>query len=183
VSLDQLLADAEPARESKRPRWLTGVLVAAGAAGGVWAVLRVFGFVVPFTVLVGAVVAVALLRKVLAAIPIAPPPAALRSPIWGIDEGVRSDPPDGVARAVRRWEARFAWTDHDVNRYVSAVRPKLVELVDERLRQRHGVTMRDDPERARAILGAPLWTFLHAPPRRGPTPAELAAIVAEVEKI
>ncbi|WP_460913745.1 hypothetical protein [Plantactinospora veratri] len=59
----------------------------------------------------------------------------------------------------------------------------LAELVDELLRQRHGVTRASDPERARGLLGEPLWNFLDTPPKRTPAPRDLAAIVAQLEKL
>ena len=37
--------------------------------------------------------------------------------------------------------------------------------------------------RARALLGEPLWTLLDTPPRRTPSPRQLAAIVAQLEKV
>ncbi|MEK8108056.1 hypothetical protein NKG94_29450 [Micromonospora sp. M12] len=51
------------------------------------------------------------------------------------------------------------------------------------MRLKHGVTRESDPARARALLGDRLWTFLETPPRRTPSPRDLAAIVAELEKL
>jgi hypothetical protein len=189
VSLDQLLAESgsEPGGAApRRPRWWLRdplVAVAAGVAG--YVVLRVFGFVVPFPVLVCTVLAVLMLRRVMAAVPVGDPPAGLHSPAWGVvDESPGTSPPlDGVVRAVQRWEARFAWTERDHARWATAVRARLVDLVDERLRHRHGLTLRGDPARAREVIGDELWTFLHAPVRRGPSPQDMATIIAEMEKI
>jgi hypothetical protein len=188
VSLEQLFEES-PDLPSERPRrtqpWLHDPVLALAISGAIFAVLRVFGFVLPFGVLIAVVLAVLLLRRLLAAVPVNEPPAALYSPAWGIpdDDDRRFAPIDGVVRAVQRWEARFSWTERDQLRYATAVRPRLVELVEERLRQRHGVTVQGDPARAKAILGDPLWTFLHAPAGRGPNPREMAAIVVEMEKI
>jgi hypothetical protein len=109
----------------------------------------------------------------------------LHSPAWGVVDSTPGQfpPLDGVVRAVQRWEARFTWTERDHARWASAVRPRLVDLVDERLRHRHGLTLRRDPARARAVIGDELWTFLHAPVRRGPSPRDMATIIAEIEKI
>jgi hypothetical protein len=194
VTLDQLLGEAAPeaapAAESplRRSPWLLRYLgFALVVAGGIFAVLRVFGFSVPYPVLSGTLFAMLLLRRVLKLVAVPPPPPALRSPVWGVtDDGgpePAAAPTDGVVSAVGRWEARFSWTERDRSRYASAVLPRLRELTDERLRQRHGVTLASDPDRARMLLGPALWRFLREPVRRGPTPQELAAIVAELEKI
>jgi hypothetical protein len=187
VSLDQLFTEWDQA-PAERPRrwypWLRDLVVALGIGGAVYAVLRVFGFVSPYPVLAGAALALLLLRRALMAVPVADSPAAMHSPAWGVtDDDARFAPSDGVVRAVQRWEARFGWTERDHLRYASAVRPRLHELVDERLRQRHGLTLRADPTRARALIGDPLWTFLHEPVERTPTQREVAAIVGEMEKI
>jgi hypothetical protein len=88
-----------------------------------------------------------------------------------------------VARAVERWAARFDWTERDASRFTSAVHPRLYELVEERLRQRHGMTMGTDPTRARALMGEQLWTFLHARVARTPSVREMTEIVGDMEKI
>jgi hypothetical protein len=136
-------------------------------------------------VLAATALAALLLRRVAAAVPVPPPPPGLHSPAWGaVDDLSGPFPPiDGVVRAVQRWEARFTWTERDHVRWGSAVRPRLVELVNERLRQRHGVTLRSDPSRARELIGDELWAFLHAPVVRGPSPRDMTTIVAEIEKI
>lgn len=187
VSLEQLFADSEPVRPQRRRRrpLVRDTVLALLIGGAAYAVLRVFGFVVPFPVLAGTAMAVLLLRRALAGVPVDEPPAALYSPVWGVldEESARFGPVDGVARAVQRWESRFGWTERDQVRFTTAVRPRLRDLADERLRQRHGVTLRSDPARARELLGDPLWTFLHDPVRRPPGPREVATIVGEMEKI
>jgi hypothetical protein len=185
VSLDQLFTEWDQPPQRRRGPWLRDTLMAMAVAAAVYAVLRAFGFVSPYPVLAGTALAVLWLRRALQSIPIDEPPPAMYSPAWGVtdDDGTRFAPIDGLVRAVQRWESRFGWTERDHVRFGTAVLPRLYEVVDERLRQRHGVTMRGDPERARALVGDPLWTFLHAPLDRSPTPRETAAIVAEMEKI
>ncbi|GIJ44824.1 hypothetical protein Val02_17100 [Virgisporangium aliadipatigenens] len=190
VSLDQLFVDNEevaPARPRRRtvPGVLTDLVTAAVIAGALYAVMRVFTLVLPVVILTAGIWAIMLLRRVIKSLDIPDRQAdTLRSSAWGV---VESDEPavqiDGVLRAVRRWEQRFAWTERDHVRFASAVRPRLGELVAERLRQKHGVSVAEQPEKARAILGDPLWTFLTERVKRGPKPAELAALVAEMEKI
>jgi hypothetical protein len=92
-------------------------------------------------------------------------------------------PPDGLRGAVKRWEARLDWCYSDAGAYSRKVLPLLGEIVDERLRQRHGITRETDPARARALIGDPLWTFLAGPGRRPPAPRELANLIAWMERI
>jgi hypothetical protein len=92
-------------------------------------------------------------------------------------------PPDGLRGAVKRWETRLEWCYADNGAYNRKVLPLLGEIVDERLRQRHGITRESDPARARKLVGEPLWTFLAAPGRRPPAPRELANLIAWMERI
>ena len=92
-------------------------------------------------------------------------------------------PPDGLRGVVKRWETRLEWCYADNSAYNRKVLPLLGEIVDERLRQRHGITRDSDPDRARKLIGEPLWTFLVAPGRRPPAPRELANLIAWMERI
>lgn len=84
---------------------------------------------------------------------------------------------------VNRWENRLAWSHGDPERYGRAVVTRLRDLVDERLRQHHSVTLAGDPGRARALLGEQLWGFLHYPLAATPTPAQLDWYIARIEEI
>lgn len=188
VSLHELLTYSDVRTEMPEPTrrwWLADLVISAVVAAGVYVVIRVIGFETPLPVLFAIVLTVMLLRRAIRSVPATPPPPATRSDLWGVtDDGAdRSPPADGVVRAVQRWESRFGWTERDPSRYKSAVQPRLYELVDERLRQRHGITMRSDPDRARALIGEQLWTFLHARVARTPNAREMAAVVDEMEKI
>jgi hypothetical protein len=188
VTLDQLLGEVGewvPETE-RRPRWwIRDPFVAFMTALGIYVIMRALSLTAPFAVLVAIVFTLMLLRRALLVVAVSPPPPAVYSEVWGAveDAGPRMAPVDGVARAVERWEARFGWTERDASRFISAVRPRLYELVDERLRQRRGITMGEDPARARALIGEQLWTFLHARAARTPSAREMAAIVADMEKI
>jgi hypothetical protein len=188
VSLNELLTYGEVRTEMPRRerRWrIADIIVPVVVAGGAWAVVRVSGFVAPYPMLLALVFTIMLLRRALTSVPPIPSPPATRSDVWGVtDDGAdRSPPTDGVVRAVQRWEARFGWTERDPTRYKSAVHPRLYELVDERLRQRHGITLRSDPNQARALIGEQLWTFLHARVAHTPTAREMAAVIDEMERI
>jgi hypothetical protein len=189
VTLDQLLGESGewvPDEPERRHRWwIRDPLVAVVIAFGIYTIMRALSFSAPFIVVVAIVVTMMLLRRALLAIPVPAPPPAVYSDVWGAvdDPGPRLAPVDGVVRAVERWEARFGWTERDASRFTSAVHPRLYELVDERLRQRHGITMRNDPARARALIGEQLWTFLHERVARTPSAREMTAIVGDMEKI
>jgi hypothetical protein len=90
-------------------------------------------------------------------------------------------PTDGVRYAINRWDDRLSWGERDGARFAGIVLPRLAELIDERLRQRHGFTAKADPERARAILGEDLWRFMTQPGARAATPRDVASIIAMVE--
>lgn len=91
--------------------------------------------------------------------------------------------PDGVRLAIARWDTMLDWSHTDAGRFNRKVVPRLAEVVDERLRQRHGITRAGDPRRAREILGDSLWSFLTMPSRRPPQPRELDQIVTALEKL
>lgn len=80
----------------------------------------------------------------------------------------RFDEGDLLRSAVRRWEQRLEWSDGDPDRFARTVRPVVAELVDERLRTLHGVTLESNPGRARELLAQPLWRLLTDP--LAPTP-------------
>lgn len=95
----------------------------------------------------------------------------------------REQVPDGLVLAISRWDTMMDWSHTDAARFNRKVLPRLAEVVDERLRQRHGVDRSADPARAKAVLGDPLWTFVTTPGRRSPHPRELEQIVTALEKL
>jgi hypothetical protein len=90
---------------------------------------------------------------------------------------------DGIQLALGRWDSRLSWSERDPQRFMSVVRPRLADIADERLRQRHGVSRADDPRRARELMGERLWMFLFSPLASTPNPRELAAVVDDMEKL
>ena len=71
---------------------------------------------------------------------------------------------DALRAAINRWERPLELVLGNQRAVHRAVLPRLGELADERLRQRHGLTREADPARARALLGEPLWTVPRRPP-------------------
>jgi hypothetical protein len=194
ASIDDLLGGAgeeRPAGPERRERRRGGrtrtvlkfLATTAAITVVVVAVLRAVGLTVSLEVLVTGVLAVQAVHRVTRAL--APPPPRPAGRLhsgeepgtwnWGASDALRA--------AVNRWSQPLEWSAGRPDRFREVVLPRLGELADERLRQRHGLTRDSDPARARALLGEPLWFFLETPPRRTPSPRDLAVIVADLEKI
>lgn len=187
--LDDLLRyeNPEPRRRSNAfGAWLAKACgYSALFSGLLWVALRAGGLSIPFLLLFAGALALFGLHRV--AGQVAPPPPdedPVRTAAQEEVDGALYWPlVDGLWAAVSRWDNRLEWTYRDPARFDSLVRPLVGELVDERLRQRHGITRASDPQRARVMLGDPLWTFLVTPVTRSPTPRDLAAIVAHLEAL
>jgi hypothetical protein len=188
ASIDDLLEHGdEPAGRGRRGGGTAGwvaksMLLAAGLAALGKLLLNGGGVAVPYPLLFAAALAVLVLRRVLRQVRPAPAPRARRrgdrdesAYLFGGGDALRS--------ALTRWENRLEWVRDDAPRFARTARAGLAEIVDERLRQRHGLTRSGDPARARELLGDRLWRFLSEPVSRTPTPRELAALVGEVERL
>lgn len=203
ASIDDLLGyEEEPAaaEEVRRRRfswkWLIGsLLLAAGLAWSAVLVARMFGVGLPQLVTFASIFALLTLLRVLRGVapqrlrpgrerPDADGRAESRRSALSMPERLdRRSAQDGAVTAASRWETRLSWTQSDPERFAKVVLPALTELVDERLRQRHGFTRATDPGRARELLGDPLWTFLADVPKKSPTPREFAALLAQLEAL
>ncbi|WP_434742921.1 hypothetical protein [Micromonospora sp. SH-82] len=188
--IDDLFSSAEerPARPERRRggrvRTVLKFLVATGAITAVVvAVLRAVGLIVSFEVVVLGVLAVQFVHRITGGMN--PPPRRSSNRLnsgeepgtwnWGASDALRT--------AVNRWAQPLEGSARRPERFAEVILPRLGELADERLRQRHGLTRDSDPGRAQVLLGDRLWTFLNNPPRRTPSPRDLAVIVADLEKI
>jgi hypothetical protein len=93
---------------------------------------------------------------------------------------------DGMAVAIRRWSRLLESGDTrlavDSGRFARTIGAHIGELVDERLRQRYGITRAEDPDRARAIVGENLWSLLRAH-RRSVSYREIQAALADLERM
>jgi hypothetical protein len=196
ASIDELLAadagpDLEPdldvpgsGRGAAIARQLfVSVLVAALCAAAVDVVLLPLGVKVPYPLLLSVFFALVVLRRALRRVAA---PRMRTGALAALAPSARIDPtevPDGIQLAVGRWDARLSWSDRDPPRFMSAVRSRMAEIVEERLRQHHGCTSTSDPRRARELMGERLWAFLFSPLARTPNPGELAAVVDDMEKL
>lgn len=189
TSLDDLLStDARGRRLPRRRRlWLLGILARAtaiavavsGAAYGLGVLL--FGVSIPYALALVVVLAIALGRDVVVSLQA---PLEMAEPVRESGELPNYALPDRPFRQVRRWEARLEWITGDPDRFTNVVMPSLVEIVDERLRLRHGISRVADRERAREIMGPRLWAFVHSMrPDKVPSSRELAVIVKELEEL
>ncbi|MFG2107737.1 hypothetical protein [Micromonospora chersina] len=185
LSLEEEPAEPARATRSGRVRWVLRALAVTGAIiVVVLAGLRVVGLQASLGIVVAGVLAVIAVRRVTgASSPPLPPRAGGRVPAGEEPDSWNWSARDALRAAINGWERPLDWCSGNPERFTERVLPRLGELADERLRQRHGVTRESDPARARTLLGERLWTFLSAPSRRTPPPRDLAAIVAELEKL
>jgi hypothetical protein len=69
------------------------------------------------------------------------------------------------------------------HRFETLVQPFLVELADERLRRRHGVDWRRNPEQAHALLGDELSALLRGNQVSSPDIETVDALVRRIEQL
>lgn len=189
ASIDDLLGyeeeTATPPGRSRRSIVLLTLLRTIVITGVVTLLLRGVGVAVPVVLVAAGVLALLALRRLL--VLVAPParrPGRRVSGEFDAGDGMYQWPsPDAMRWAVTRWEQRLAWYVDVPTTFTERLQPMLRDLADERLRQRHGVTIAGDPHRARMLLGEPLWTVLTSTRRRGPGLHELAAAVARLEDL
>ena len=198
VGLDELF-DVAPAPKEKAPVrpfggrwWLRRAIAALIVSAGVFVVFYVVRVGVPFPLIVATVLAIMVVHGALVLVQDNPLPAEvtgrgaevtvddhLHGPLTGLRNSVA--PTDGVRYAINRWDDRLSWGERDGARFAAIVLPRLADLIDERLRQRHGFTAKSDPEQARAILGEDVWRFMTQPGTRAAAPRDVASIIAVVE--
>jgi hypothetical protein len=160
-------------------------LISAGLAGVLVLGLRMAGVGAPFALAFMVILALLTLRQLVRLVA-APPPsrASARRPVSLPDDGAYHwGNVDGLRAATGRWENRLDFSVDEPARFARTIQSRLAEIVDERLRLRHGFTRATDPARARSLLGDPLWMFLDSPVRGPLAPRELAAVIAALEAL
>jgi hypothetical protein len=212
VGLDELFEgdravqrrEPQPVRRPSRPFdtrwWVRRLFVAVALTTVGWGVLWVAGYIVSYPLVLLSIVAVQLMREALQQVHAEDLPAAVtgsglqpvrppqehRAPAGAAARGgLRDAIPagDGIRLAVAKWDDRFVWGERDPGRFAAVVVPRFTDLVDARLRQRHGITLAGAPQQARRLIGEELWQLLHYTPSRVPSPQDIASIVAKVEAL
>lgn len=189
TSINELLSHEDEAPTGSRRSAAVDIVKIVGYAAALAALielcLRVGGVAVPYALAFTAALAVLVLRRLVRLVAAPPPPrAALTRTSTLDDDGTYQwGSGDGLRFAVGRWESRLEWGHDSADRFARGLQPRLAEIVDERLRLRHGVSRASDPVRARQLLGEPLWTFLQGPVGKVPGPREFAALVARMEEL
>jgi hypothetical protein len=190
ASIDDLLGhdDDEPVLEARRPSsarfWVRNALLVGIAAAATLGALRMVGVQVNPLLVLAAFVALRMLHHIVGGLAPPPLPRAAGRRRTAADEGTwHWQGTDGLLSAVRRWEQQLNWAQSDAGRFSRNVLPVLAELADERLRLRHGITRASDPQRARELLGDPLWRLLAEPDHPPPKARDLTAHVGALEKL
>lgn len=189
MGIEDLLSESDerPVRAPAGPRvrWLTAVLAAAGGTAVTYFFLRLEELTASLPVLFAAFLALALLHRVVTSVGVPARADRPARPAAGGEEPGHYNwtGGDGLRRAVGRWERVLTWGTEDTARFHRITVPALRELADERLRQRHGVTIASDEQRSRELLGDQLWALLTAPPRRAPKPRQFASLVTRLEEL
>lgn len=110
----------------------------------------------------------------------------VHAPAGVIDDS--GPPPEQVVR-LARLEAALGFAVESGRQFDRSVRPLLCELIEQRLTSHHGVVLHDRPAAARALMGEELWQLvederaMRTHPGRGPDPALLQRLVAQVQAI
>lgn len=188
VSLDELFSadpdddlGAKPRQRAGWKVWLAWrVAISAGLAYGALRFAQASDLNIPYPLLYAIFLALFSVRRLLSSVQETPIPKALRTVAPGSQ---LTSEVDGLAAATSRWDMRLDWIDRDPQRFAVRARPLMIEIIDERLRQRHGFSLASDPHRARKVLGETLWQSLYAPITRAPTPKELATMVDLMESV
>jgi hypothetical protein len=184
TSLDDLLdggaREHVPSRGRRHLWWaVKAVLASAALAAALVVVLIVLGYRMSYPAAAAGVLAALTLHRVIVGL------GVLR--YYRHFDNLEREPGqgnrDGLAPAVNQWHAKLRWDRAGLWRSTRTLQPSLAELVDERLRQRHGYTRADDPARARTLLGEKLWSYLADPAARTPPPRDLAAMLTTVEEL
>jgi hypothetical protein len=187
MALDELLHyDDEPVQPKPGPRIRPARIVGTVIGCVLVSLLILFGlhaagYSAPFLLVLTALLAAVTLYVLVRDVGARPLPGTLtKGPApsrWPASDD------DGLLNAVRHWELRLDWTGRDGNRFASATQPGIVEIIDERLRVRHGVDRRTDPARARELLGPRLYAFVTEPVNRRMNGQELAVLASEMEDL
>ncbi len=150
-------------------------LVSFLLGGAIFALLRLIRVGLPLPLIAGLIFAAIVARRITYAVhgPPVPLPVPPLSPTTELS--------DRPFAEVVRWEDRLAWTHDEALRFSRTVRPAVSRIVEERLRQRHGIGL--DSDRAPALLGPDLHGFLTGTRHEAPGPDVFGALVERMENL
>ncbi len=183
---DSPLPRALPARQDRE--WLVGAgLQTFLASAVVYTLLHLVDRRLPYPLILAVCLGAVLIRRAvrLAREPLWPRAGDLVRPVEvrrRREPGAWYEGGDGMASAIRRWDRQFTWGLASGPRFANTAGPRLGELVDERLRQRHGITRAADPARARELVGEKVWALL-GPLERAPTHRQIMAALADLDRL
>ena len=175
---------ADPRNESWIPRAGLSAFLSSAVA---YTLFHILGLAPPYPLILGVCIGGVLVRRAVAFareprshtrnVIRAPKPArAIGSGGWFTSD-------DGMAEAIRRWDRRLEWGSTAPERFNHTITGRLAELVDERLRQRHGITLAGDPRRAHALVGDEVWRLITGPAARVPSPRDVYQLVQRMERL
>jgi hypothetical protein len=85
---------------------------------------------------------------------------------------------------VNRWEDRLIFAEAKPGRFEGTnAKQQLVEVASERLRLRRGLSLADQPDQCRDLLGESTFLFLTQPAPDCPTPRQLGEHLQAIEEI
>jgi hypothetical protein len=182
--------EAEPVRveQARQESWIPKAGLHAFVFSAVaYTLFHILGLAPPYPLILAVCVGGVLVRRAVAfareprsrtrdVIRAPKPPRAIGAGGWYVND-------DGMAEAIRRWDRRLEWGSTAPERFRHTITGRLAELVDERLRQRHGVTLAGDPRRARALVGDDVWRLIAGPADRVPRPRDVYQIVQRMESL
>ncbi len=87
---------------------------------------------------------------------------------------------------LRQLERRLEGSVRSSEDFEWSVRPMLVDLINGRLLNEHGINYRTDPARARTIVGDQLWEIMISPadrPERSMNQRALTALIGQLEQL
>jgi hypothetical protein len=176
------LPEIDRPRRKVPVREIRNAVICVGLASVVYGYLHLRGVAVPYVLIVTVFLAGDAMIELIRRLSPPPVPDTLRDtqepkPPTGVPDA------DGVFRAVRSWTYRLEWSEADAARFANIVQPQIVAIVDERLRLRHAIERRVDPDRAREVCGPELWRFVTEPVDRWIDPKDLATLVAQMEAL
>jgi hypothetical protein len=186
TQLDDLLGYAEEPERVERRRgsgWKTvlTLVVLVLASFVVYRILQSASVGTPYVLILAVMLALVALRRVLTGIKAPALPVTLnRPPPRRRPETI---PGDGIRAVVRSWDNRLDYAHDDQRQLARMIRPAITDIVDERLRLRHGVHRDTDPDRAQEIMGPRLWKFVTGPVPRRMSPQDVATLVAQMEAL